>query len=166
MIHQVLLTSIYSAQEQIIFTTPYLVPSDDILHAICTAAQRGVEVIIIVPKNNDSLMVKWASRAFFSELLNGGVKLYQFNDNLLHTKSVLIDDQLSLVGTVNLDMRSLWLNFEITTVIDDAQFAKSLSTLLGQYLSKSDKVNIEKWKKRPIWQRIVERLFYFFAPLL
>ena len=166
MIHQVLLTAIYSAQEQIIFTTPYLVPSDDILHAVCTAAQRGVEVIIIIPKNNDSLMVKWASRAFFSELLNGGVKLYQFNDNLLHTKSVLIDNQLSLVGTVNLDMRSLWLNFEITTVIDDAEFAKSLSVLLQKYLSNSDKINPKEWNQRPIWQRIVERLFYFFAPLL
>lgn len=166
MIHQVLLTAIYSAQEQIIFTTPYLVPSDDILHAVVTAAQRGVEVIIIVPKKNDSLMVKWASRAFFSELLDGGVKLYQFNDNLLHTKSVLIDNQLSLVGTVNLDMRSLWLNFEITTVIDDAEFARSLSILLQKYLSQSDPVNVSEWKKRPIWQHIIERLFYFFAPLL
>lgn len=166
MIHQVLLTAIYSAQEKIIFTTPYLVPSDDILHAICTAAQRGVEVIIITPKKNDSLMVKWASRAFFSELLNSGVKLYQFNNNLLHTKSVLVDNQLSLVGTVNLDMRSLWLNFEITTVIDDAQFAKSLSQLLKQYLSQSEEINIQKWNKRPIWQRVIERLFYFFAPLL
>lgn len=166
MIHQVLLTAIYSAQEQIIFTTPYLVPSDDILHAVCTAAQRGVEVIIIVPKKNDSLMVKWASRAFFSELLDGGVKLYQFNDNLLHTKSVLIDKQLSLVGTVNLDMRSLWLNFEITTVIDDPGFAQSLFTLLQSYLSNSDKIDINKWDNRPVWQHIVERLFYFFAPLL
>ena len=111
-------------------------------------------------------MVKWASRAFFSELLSSGVKLYQFNDNLLHTKSVLIDNQLSLVGTVNLDMRSLWLNFEITTVIDDAQFAKSLSQLLKQYLSQSEEINIQKWNKRPIWQRVIERLFYFFAPLL
>ncbi|OTP90929.1 cardiolipin synthase [Gilliamella apicola] len=166
MIHQVLLTAIYAAQKQIIFTTPYLVPSDDILHAVCTAAQRGVEVIIIVPKKNDSLMVKWASRAFFSELLEGGVKLYQYNDNLLHTKSVLIDNQLSLVGTVNLDMRSLWLNFEITTVIDDAEFAQSLFSLLQKYLAQSEKVNNEIWKQRPIWQRIVERLFYFFAPLL
>ncbi|OCG30012.1 cardiolipin synthase [Gilliamella sp. Choc4-2] len=166
MIHQALLTAIYSAQEQIIFTTPYLVPSDDILHAVCTAAQRGVEVIIIIPKKNDSLMVKWASRAFFSELLEGGVKLYQFNDNLLHTKSVLIDNQLSLVGTVNLDMRSLWLNFEITAVIDDAEFAKSLSQLLQKYLSQSDEITFDDWKKRPIWQHIVERLFYFFAPLL
>jgi cardiolipin synthase A/B len=166
MIHQVLLTAIYSAQEQIIFTTPYLVPSDDILHAVCTAAQRGVEVIIIIPKNNDSLMVKWASRAFFSELLNGGVKLYQFNDNLLHTKSVLIDNQLSLVGTVNLDMRSLWLNFEITTVIDDAEFANSLADLLQKYLSNSDQIKAKTWNQRPIWQRVTERLFYFFAPLL
>lgn len=166
MIHQALLTAIYSAQKQIIFTTPYLVPSDDILHAVCTAAQRGVEVIIIMPKKNDSLMVKWASRAFFSELLEGGVKLYQFNDNLLHTKSVLIDEQLSLVGTVNLDMRSLWLNFEITTVIDDAEFAASLSTLLHNYKSNSDEVDIDMWEKRPIWQHAVERLFYFFAPLL
>lgn len=166
MIHQVLLTAIYSAQKQIIFTTPYLVPSDDILHAVCTAAQRGVDVIIIVPKKNDSLMVEWASRAFFSELLDGGVKLYQFNDNLLHTKSVLIDNQLSLVGTVNLDMRSLWLNFEITTVIDDKEFAASLYALLQDYLANSDPVDIDMWKKRPFWQHIIERLFYFFAPLL
>lgn len=166
MIQQVLLTAIYAAQEQIIFTTPYLVPSDEIFNAICTAAQRGVEVIIIIPKKNDSLMVDWASRAFFSELLDKGVKLYQFKDNLLHTKSVLIDNQLSLVGTVNLDMRSLWLNFEITAVIDDAKFANSLSSLLQSYLACSEKINAQIWKKRPFWQRISERIFYFFAPLL
>ena len=63
-------------------------------------------------------------------------------------------------------MRSLWLNFEITTVIDDAEFAQSLFSLLQKYLAQSEKVNNEIWKQRPIWQRIVERLFYFFAPLL
>lgn len=166
MLHQALLTAIYSAQQQIIFTTPYFVPSDDLLHAICTAAQRGVEVIIIMPKKNDSLMVKWASRAFFTELLNSEVKLYQFNDNLLHTKSVLIDQQLSLVGTVNLDMRSLWLNFEITTVIDDTEFAGNLDHLLQSYLANSDEISLTEWEKRPFWQHIIERLFYFFAPLL
>lgn len=91
-------------------TTPYFVPSDDLLHAICTAAQRGVDVSIILPRKNDSLLVGWASRAFFSELLAAGVKIYQFEGGLLHTKSVLVDGELSLVGTVNLDMRSLWLN--------------------------------------------------------
>lgn len=97
----------------------------------------------------------------FSELLESGVKLYQFKHNLLHTKSVLIDNQLSLVGTVNLDMRSLWLNFEITTVIDDAEFAASLASLLHGYLANSKEVHITTWKKRPFWQPVIERLFYF-----
>ena len=66
MIHQALLTAVYSAREQLIMTTPYFVPSDDLLHAICTAALRGVEVSIIVPRDNDSMMVRWASRAFIS----------------------------------------------------------------------------------------------------
>jgi len=166
MIHQALLTAIYAAQDEIIFTTPYLVPSDDLLHAICTAAQRGVKVKIIIPEKNDSLMVKWASRAFFSDLLESGVELYQFKNNLLHTKSVLIDNQLSLVGTVNLDMRSLWLNFELTAVIDDTEFAKNLNTLLQDYLKNSDLIIFSTWQKRPFWQHIIERLFYFFAPLL
>lgn len=166
MIHQALLTAIYSAQEEIIFTTPYLVPSDDLLHAMCTAAQRGVKVSIIIPQKNDSIMVNWASRAFFSDLLDSGVKLYQFENNLLHTKSVLIDKQLSLVGTVNLDMRSLWLNFEVTAVIDDTEFAEKLDNLLQSYFNQSIEIAASDWQKRPFWQHITERLFYFFAPLL
>lgn len=165
-IQQALLTAIYSAQQEIIFTTPYLVPSDDLLHAICTAAQRGVKVKIIVPQKNDSIMVDWASRAFYSDLLDSGVELYQFKNNLLHTKSVLIDKQLSLVGTVNLDMRSLWLNFELTTVIDDSEFAHHLDLLLSDYFAQSEQLELESWNKRPFLHHIIERLFYFFAPLL
>uniref|UniRef100_A0A1A9UKB8 PLD phosphodiesterase domain-containing protein n=1 Tax=Glossina austeni TaxID=7395 RepID=A0A1A9UKB8_GLOAU len=97
LIQQVLLTAIYSARKKIVITTPYLVPSDDLLRAICTAAQRGVLVYIIIPKFNDSILVRWASRAFFSELLHSGVKIYQFENGLLHSKSILVDNQLSLV---------------------------------------------------------------------
>jgi cardiolipin synthase len=147
-------------------TTPYLVPSDDLLHAICTAAQRGVDVSIILPMKNDSMMVNWASKAFFGELLEAGVKIYQFEDGLLHTKSILVDGQLSLVGTVNLDMRSLWLNFEITLVIDDAGFGGDLAAVQDDYISRSRLLDARLWVKRPLWQRIAERLFYFFSPLL
>uniref|UniRef100_A0A1B0C148 PLD phosphodiesterase domain-containing protein n=1 Tax=Glossina palpalis gambiensis TaxID=67801 RepID=A0A1B0C148_9MUSC len=107
---QILLTAIYSARKKIVITTPYLVPSDDLLRAICTAAQRGVLVCIIIPKLNDSILVRWASRAFFSELLHSGVIIYQFETGLLHTKSILVDNQLSLVGTANLDMRIHYYN--------------------------------------------------------
>jgi len=166
MIHQALLTATYSARERLVMTTPYLVPSDDLLHAICTAAQRGVDVSIILPMKNDSMMVGWASRAFFGELLEAGVKIYQFEDGLLHTKSILVDGQLSLVGTVNLDMRSLWLNFEITLVIDDAGFGDDLGRVQDDYIARSHLLDVEAWLKRPFWHRIVERLFYFFSPLL
>lgn len=166
MIHQALLTAVYSAREQLIMTTPYFVPSDDLLHAICTAALRGVEVSIIVPRNNDSMLVSWASRAFFSELLAAGVKIYQFERGLLHTKSIVVDGQLSLIGTVNLDIRSLWLNFEITLVIDDEAFGHELGRVQNDYIASSKLLDGQQWDKRPLWHRIVERLFYFFSPLL
>lgn len=166
MIHQALLTAVYAARKQLIMTTPYLVPSDDLLHAICTAAQRGVDVSIIVPRDNDSMMVRWASRAFFSELLDAGVKIYQFEGGLLHSKSVLVDGQLSLVGTVNLDMRSLWLNFEITLVIDDDGFGADLAQVQDDYIARSVLLDGEQWNKRPLWHRVTERLFYFFSPFL
>ncbi|MCV5901656.1 phospholipase D-like domain-containing protein, partial [Escherichia coli] len=80
-------------------------------------AQRGIDVELIIPHKNDAMMVQWASRAFYSELLSAGVKIYEFYGGLLHTKSVVIDDQFCLVGTVNMDMRSLWLNFEVTLAV-------------------------------------------------
>ncbi|CAL4321796.1 Cardiolipin synthase A [Buchnera aphidicola (Eriosoma lanigerum)] len=166
MIHQSFLIAIYSAQKQLIITTPYLVPSDDVLHAICTASQRGVEVIIIVPKYNDSLLVQWASRAFFSELLESGVKIYQFEKGLLHSKSMLVDKQLSLIGTANLDMRSLWLNFEITLVIDDKNFGDNLASIQYEYINHSKLLDPQSWFVRSYWRRILEKFFYFLSPLL
>jgi len=165
-IHQVLLISIYSAKERLIITTPYLVPSDEIINALCTAAQRGVEVNIIVPKYNDSILVQWASRAFFSELLDAGVKIYEFEKGLLHSKTILVDNQLSLIGTFNLDMRSLWLNFEITLAIDDANFSKKLSLIHDQYKKNSKLLDPNKWQLRAYWKRIIEKFFYFLSPLL
>lgn len=166
MIHQAFLTAVYSSRKRLIMTTPYFVPSDDLLHAICTASLRGVDVSLILPKKNDSLMVGWASRSFYSELLQAGVKIHQFHGGLLHTKSILVDDELSLVGTVNLDIRSLWLNFEITVVVDDHNFANALACVQDDYINRSTILNMTEWQKRPVWHRIVERLFYFFSPLL
>ncbi|CAL4321969.1 Cardiolipin synthase A [Buchnera aphidicola (Neophyllaphis podocarpi)] len=166
MIHQVLLTVFYSAKKRLIITTPYLVPSDDLLHAICTASHRGVKVTIIIPKNNDSLLVHWASKAFFTELLESGVKIYQFKKGLLHTKSILVDNQLSVIGTVNLDMRSIWLNFEITLIIDDKLFSKNLYCIQKEYINNSILINKKLWNTRSIWKKIIEKIFYFFSPLL
>lgn len=166
MIHQALLTAIYAAQEELTLTTPYFVPSDDLLHAICTAALRGVKVNLIIPQKNDSLLVGWASRAFFTELLDAGVHIWQFQDDLLHSKSVLVDGILSLIGTVNLDIRSLWLNFEVTLAIDDGDFGTDLDCVHKDYIARSIQLDKAEWATRPYWRRLFERLFYFFSPLL
>ena len=108
LIAQSLATAIYAARESIVITSPYFVPSHSIAEALRIAAFRGVDITLILPKNNDSLMVRWASRTFFDDLLEAGVKIYHFEAGLLHTKSVLIDNKLALVGTVNMDLRSFF----------------------------------------------------------
>ncbi|MFS1438609.1 cardiolipin synthase [Shewanella sp. 10N.286.48.A6] len=165
-IHQVLLQSLYQARTRIVITTPYFVPSEYLLVALVTAALRGVDVNIIIPRRNDSTMVKWASSSFFTELLNAGIKVHQFNGGLLHTKSVLIDDEHCLIGTVNMDMRSLWLNFELTLAVDDVKFANKLQQLQQSYINDSKQLSLEEWNQRPWYKRVIEQVFYLFSPLL
>ncbi|MGF1691799.1 cardiolipin synthase [Photobacterium kagoshimensis] len=165
-IHQVLLLSIYQAQESVVITTPYFVPSENLLHALRGAALRGINVSLIIPDKNDSTMVEWASRSFFAELLSAGVKIYRFHGGLLHTKSVVIDDNHCLIGTVNLDMRSLWLNFEVTLAVDSAEFTQQLSWLQQEYIKDSTLVDRREWEKRSVQHKLAEQFFYMFSPLL
>ncbi|MBC7005589.1 cardiolipin synthase [Photobacterium sp. BZF1] len=165
-IHQALLLSIYQAKESVVITTPYFVPSENLLHAMKGAAHRGVTVDIIIPDKNDSIMVEWASRSFFSELLAAGVRIHRFHGGLLHTKSVVIDKTHCLIGTVNLDMRSLWLNFEVTLAVDNAEFTQQLNWLQKEYMNDSSLVDRNKWEQRHISNKLIEQFFYMFSPLL
>ncbi|WP_299497172.1 cardiolipin synthase [uncultured Shewanella sp.] len=165
-IHQVLLQSIYQAQTSITITTPYFIPSEQLIFGLISAAQKGIDVRIIIPARTNSIMVEWASRSFFTELLQAGVKLYRFQQGLLHTKSVVIDETLSLIGTVNLDMRSLWLNFEVTLAAEEPHFTQELVSLQQDYIDDSIQIDIESWGHRALWKRIVEQFFYQFSPLL
>ncbi|QIR92360.1 cardiolipin synthase [Vibrio alginolyticus] len=166
LIYQVLTLAINQANRSVRITTPYFVPNADLLETLKMTAQRGIDVELIIPHKNDSMMVQWASRAFYSELLSAGVKIYEFYGGLLHTKSVVIDDQFCLVGTVNMDMRSLWLNFEVTLAVDDEEFTKQMSWLQDSYIKQSHTVVLEEWEKRSLFSRFLERVFYLFNPLL
>ncbi|MBN6060709.1 cardiolipin synthase [Aggregatibacter actinomycetemcomitans] len=163
---QSLAIAIFSARKSIVITSPYFVPSHNIAEALRIAALRGVEVSIILPKENDSMMVRWASRTFFDDLLAAGVKIYNFKKGLLHTKSMLIDNKLALVGTVNMDMRSFLLNFEVTMVVEDPAFANEISLLHEGYINNSELPDHAKWANRSVYQRIIEKLFFLFSPLL
>lgn len=163
---QALLTAIFSARRSISITTPYFVPNQAILEALQIAALRGVEIDIILPQKNDSIMVHWASRMLFEDLLKVGIKIHLFQNDLLHTKSILIDDRLVLVGTVNMDVRSFTLNLEVTMIVEDPTFANEISQLHAQYRHQTTELSLQQWHQRPIQERILEHFFFFFSPLL
>ncbi|MGK0157651.1 MAG: cardiolipin synthase, partial [Neolewinella sp.] len=165
-IHQLLLTAIYAARRELVLTTPYFVPDDAILTALMSAALRGVEVTLIVPARSDSLLIRYASVAHFDELMSAGVNIARFEGGLLHTKSLTIDGVMSIFGSVNLDMRSLWLNFEISLFVYDVAFTKRLKDLQNQYLSKTTLLDLEEWRRRPASRRFVENSFRLLGPLL
>lgn len=166
LISQVLILAINQANHSVTITTPYFVPSINLLDTLKMTAQRGIDVQLIIPHKNDSLMVQWASRSFYSELMEAGVKIFEFYGGLLHTKSVVIDQEFCLVGTVNIDMRSLWLNFEVTLAVDDEHFTQQMHQLQQNYKSRAHPVHLSEWNKRSLYSRFLERLYYLFNPLL
>ncbi len=99
-------------------------------------------------------------------LLAAGVEIYRYDAGLLHTKSVLVDDDFALVGTVNLDRRSLWLNFEITLLIDNPLFVAEMNQLVQGYMLEATPMSLTKWRARPWYKKLLENIFYLFSPLL
>jgi cardiolipin synthase len=165
-IHDLLLTTIYAAREELILTTPYFVPDNAILSALKSAAFRGVEVTIIIPEKNDSKLVHYASRARFEELIDAGIHIMLFNEGLLHSKSITVDRDFCLFGSVNLDMRSFWLNFELTLFIYDKDFTARLRKLQQEYIAGSLPVNQEEFQDRSFSQRFKENTALIVGPLL
>jgi len=165
-VYQLLLMAIYSAQHELILTTPYFVPDEAVSTAILSAARRGVHVSLILPKQNDSHLVHYTCRSFFDDLLAAGVHIYRFKKGLLHTKSILVDREVALFGTMNLDIRSFWLDFEVTLCIYDPDFGKRLLALQQKYMGQSERLDPEAWYRRPPGERFLENLARLTSPLL
>ena len=147
-------------------TTPYFVPDEALIGALQAAAQRGVEVTLIVPNRIDSILVRYASRAYNDDLLRAGVRILRFRGGLLHTKSVVVDGETTLFGTVNLDMRSLRLNFEVTMIAYDAAFGSEVRSLQLDYAKLSEPMDLERWRQRPRIGRLAENVAQLMSPLL
>ncbi len=165
-IHSLLLTTIYAARKTLILTTPYFIPDEPLLVALKAAAQRGVDVKIIVPKHNDSRMVKYASRARYEELAEAGVTIYLFSGGLLHSKTITVDGDFSLFGSVNLDMRSFWLNFEATLFIYCKTFTTQLIAQQQAYLDESAPLDIASFQARNPFEKFKENCLLLISPLL
>lgn len=121
---------------------------------------------LIVPKQNDSTLVALSSRSFYADLMNGGVNIAEFHGGLLHTKSMLVDRRIAVFGSVNLDQRSLRLNFEISLIVYNETFCANLQKLIESYLQQSNLVNPVSWAKRSRWRLILENVVQLMSPLL
>jgi cardiolipin synthase len=165
-IHSLLLTTIYASRKTITLTTPYFVPDESLLTALQSASQRGVEVCIIVPEKNDSKLVQYASWARYENLLKSGVSIKLFRGGLLHSKTITVDNELALFGSVNLDMRSFWLNFEATLFIYDQEFTKELRGIQDRYIENSIELKLEDFQDRSLMERLFENSALIIGPLL
>src|SRR6202030_2374104 len=141
-------TLIYTARRELIITTPYYVPDEAMQTALCASARRGVRTIIIFPARNDSWIVGAASRSYYSDLLAAGVRIYEYEGGLLHTKSLTLDGEITLIGSANMDRRSFELNYENNILLFDATLTAAMREQQVQYLAQSQPVTremVEMW---------------------
>lgn len=163
---QMLLATINSADKELVLTTPYFVPDESLLRAMRGAAARGVEVHMIVPEKVDSLLTRYASRSYYDELMEEGIRIHLYRKGLLHTKSITADRHITMFGTVNLDMRSLWINYEVALFVYGEAFGKAIRDLQQGYLDDSELIDPNEWAKRSEWQKFLENTFRLTSPIL
>ncbi|WP_224489356.1 cardiolipin synthase [Robertkochia flava] len=143
------------ARERLYITNPYFIPNESIINALCQAAISGVDVRIMVPEKSDSAIVGAASRYYFKELLNAGVRIFLYKKGFVHAKTVVADTGLSVVGTANMDIRSFDLNFEIMSVLYGKEFALQMETMFLNDLEDCSEVIPEEWYSMGIGKRLV-----------
>lgn len=166
LIHELLITLIYNTRRRLIITTPYFVPSDSMLQALVSAAHRGVRVSLVVPEKIDSVLVRHASRSYFQDLLSAGVEIHTYRGGLLHAKTVTADDEVALLGSVNMDLRSFSINFEISMFVYDQSAVQELKQLQRSYLDDSVRIELHDWQRRPVHSRLIENAVQLLSPIL
>ena len=122
---------IHSARKELVVTTPYFVPDEQLLFALMSAARRGVRTILMLPKKNDSRIVAAVCKSYYRDLLEAGVQIYEYGCGLLHAKTMVVDREIGLIGSANLDRRSFELNFENNILFADAGFRQRGSRPAG-----------------------------------
>ncbi|MDP6541478.1 MAG: cardiolipin synthase, partial [Phycisphaerales bacterium] len=163
---QLLQTAFHSATEELIITTPYFAPDTSTESALSIAAYRGVETHLVVPARNDSHLVAAASKSRYARLLESGVNIHEYHGGLLHAKTITIDRDLALIGSANLDRRSLELNFEISMLAYDSDFASELRFLQQSYIDKSTLLPNNEASNWSIGQRLWQNGVGLIAPIL
>lgn len=159
-------TAIMMAKKRIYITTPYFIPNETMMNAIMQAAFSGKDVRVLIPGRSDTAFVDAASRFYFLTLLEAGVKIYLYKKGLIHAKTMVVDDSLSIVGTANMDLRSFELNFEINALVYSEKVNAEMTEIFYQDLKDSEMILLEDWSKRNKFRTFLEGLARILAPLL
>ena len=153
---------IYSARRELVITTPYYVPDDSMQQALCACAQRGVETTIVFPRRNDSWIVAAASRSYYGDLLAAGVRIFEYPNGLLHTKSLTLDGEVTLIGSANMDRRSFELNYENNILLYDPALTGEVRRRQDDYIGESIPIGagaVEEWSwRRRLWYNAIAML--------
>lgn len=155
---------IHHARKSVKIVTPYLIIEPELLNAIKIARRSNVEVDLLVPGKHDYVMVGFATLSYYEQLLAMGVSIYEYKDHFVHSKILIIDDELASVGSVNIDPRSFHLNFEVTGIFLN-QAVKKLVSSFEKDKEVSNQITAEHWQKRSIFQRLLQGLFNLFSPI-
>jgi cardiolipin synthase len=164
---QTLLTwQVDRAEREVVLVTPYFVPDDSLVSALSTAVLRGVEVHVVVSKVVDQPLVNLAQSSYYDQLLSRGVRIHRYRDYLLHAKNVRIDDELGVIGSSNVDIRSFQLNEEVSLLLIDGGSLTRLREVQDGYLANSEELKLDEWRSRPRLRKVVEGLARMVGPLL
>lgn len=164
-IQNLYVASVNRAKEQILIVTPYFVPTEALMLALCQAARRGVDIKILVPAANNHPTIRIASQAIYQPLLFAGVRLFERRPPFIHAKAMLIDDVLSIIGSSNLDPRSLVLNYETNLQLESVSFAQRLKEIMLSDFAAADEITYRSWKNRSAWHKFIENFFFLFHPI-
>lgn len=165
-IQRLYFAAIALAQKRVLVTTPYFVPDAPVLTALTTAALRGVDVRILVPRLSDSLIVTAAARSYFDDVLAAGGRVFEYQPTMIHSKTIVVDDFFAAVGTANMDNRSFRLNFEVTAILYGEEHASELAAQYERDLKLCKEIDVAARKASPLKWRLGEAGARLLSPLL
>jgi cardiolipin synthase len=156
---ELIISMLYEARRRVVVTTPYFIPDEPFLNAICAAGRRdNVRVHLVVSKHANQLISQLAQRSYYDDLLEAGVRIHLYRPHFLHAKLLTIDDDIALTGSTNMDIRSFALNAEINLLIYDRQVVEQLKEVQNDYFQNSDLLTLADWRKRSSLQKVVQNI--------
>ncbi|WP_375142120.1 cardiolipin synthase [Microbacterium sp.] len=153
------LSLLYAAKSKIMIVSPYFVPDEALLLAVTAAVDRGVQVELFVSEEGDQAIVYHAQRSYYEALLRAGIRIWMYpKPYILHTKSVTIDDEVAVIGSSNMDMRSFGLNMEISMLVRGEEFVREVRTVEDAYRSLSRELTLDEWMQQPLRSTVLDNL--------